>query len=127
MLADVADGSKAEVAPLARHVRSNPADSVEKVENRTTPKISRKLIFRRLCRCNALQRRYEGPWSLLCETMWSRTSSRAKRISGPKKFRPSPEKDFFNTITPEADIGRPPRHVRKVSKPEVRLGEPPPR
>jgi hypothetical protein len=80
-------------------------DSVEKVENRTTPKISRKLIFRRLCRCNALQRRYEGPWSLLCETMWSRTSSRAKRISGPKKFRSSPEKDFFNTIDPKRTNG----------------------
>jgi len=30
------------------------ADSVAKVENRTTPKISRKLIFRLPCRCNAL-------------------------------------------------------------------------
>jgi hypothetical protein len=34
----------------------------------------------------------------LGETMWSLTSPRAKRISGPKKFRSSPEKDFFNTI-----------------------------
>jgi hypothetical protein len=30
------------------------ADSVAEVENRTTPKISRKLIFRLPCRCNAL-------------------------------------------------------------------------
>jgi hypothetical protein len=30
--------------------------------------------------------------------MWSLTSPRAKRISGPKKFRSSPKKDFFNTI-----------------------------
>src|SRR5258707_15623287 len=30
------------------------ADTVAKVENRTTPKISRKLIFRLLYRCNAL-------------------------------------------------------------------------
>jgi hypothetical protein len=30
------------------------ADTVEKVENRTQPKISRKLIYRRLYRCNAL-------------------------------------------------------------------------
>jgi hypothetical protein len=30
--------------------------------------------------------------------MWSLTSTRAKRIGGPEKFRPSGEKDFFNTI-----------------------------
>jgi hypothetical protein len=31
--------------------------------------------------------------------MWSLTSQRAKRISGPKKFRLSAKKDFFfNTI-----------------------------
>jgi hypothetical protein len=30
------------------------ADTVAKVENRTIPKISQKLIFRRLYRCNAL-------------------------------------------------------------------------
>jgi hypothetical protein len=34
----------------------------------------------------------------MCETMWSLASPRAKRISGPKKFRSSPKKDFFNTI-----------------------------
>jgi hypothetical protein len=37
------------------------ADFVAKVENRTTPKISRKLIFRELQRC---ARRYVGPWWL---------------------------------------------------------------
>ena len=31
-----------------------PGDTVAKVENRTTPKILRKLIFRLLYRCNAL-------------------------------------------------------------------------
>src|SRR5450759_4299173 len=30
--------------------------------------------------------------------MWSLTSPRAKRISGPKKFRSSAKEDFFNTI-----------------------------
>src|ERR1700688_3675394 len=30
--------------------------------------------------------------------MWSLTSTRAKRISGPKNPRPSDEKDFCNTI-----------------------------
>src|SRR5664279_4119068 len=34
--------------------------------------------------------------SLRLETMWSLMSPCAKRISGPKKFRSSPEKDFFN-------------------------------
>jgi hypothetical protein len=34
--------------------------------------------------------------------MWSLTSPRLKRISGPKKFRRwSAEKDFFNTIDPK--------------------------
>jgi hypothetical protein len=37
------------------------ADFVAKVENRTTLKISRKLIFGLLCRCAAFQRRYRGP------------------------------------------------------------------
>ena len=32
----------------------DPGDTVAKVENRTTPKILRKLIFRLLYRCNAL-------------------------------------------------------------------------
>jgi hypothetical protein len=30
--------------------------------------------------------------------MWSLTSPREKRISGPWKFRSSPEKDFCNNI-----------------------------
>jgi hypothetical protein len=39
---------------LQRSVCFKGADTVAKVENRTTPKISRKLIFRPLRRCNAL-------------------------------------------------------------------------
>ena len=46
-------GSDAKVRAGASHVRSM-RDTVVKVENRTMPKISRKLIFRRLYRCNAL-------------------------------------------------------------------------
>jgi hypothetical protein len=30
---------------------------------------------------------FGGRWSFLCQTTWSLTSPRAKRISGPKKFR----------------------------------------
>ena len=37
------------------------ADIVAKVENRTTLKISRKLIFGLLCCCVAFQRHYGGP------------------------------------------------------------------
>src|ERR1700730_7553784 len=81
------------------------ADTVEKVENRTAPKISRKLILRRLDRCNAPQRRYEGRRLFLCETMRFLKSPRAKRISGPKTFRPSAKKDFFN-YRRKADIAR---------------------
>jgi hypothetical protein len=40
----------------------------------------------------------EGPWSILDETIWSLTSPRVSRISGPKNFRSSPYNDFFNTI-----------------------------
>jgi hypothetical protein len=30
--------------------------------------------------------------------MWALTSPRAERISGPEKFRSSPQKDFCNNI-----------------------------
>jgi hypothetical protein len=78
--------------------RSLPADTAEKVENRTTLKFSRKPMFRRFHRCSARYARYEGPWSFLCKTMWSLTSPRADRISGPEKFCSSARKDFFNSI-----------------------------
>jgi hypothetical protein len=90
-LPGVTFGDAASRCPLA-------PDSVEKVENRTAPKISRKSIFSRLYRCKAPWRRYAGRWSFLPEMMWSLTSSRAKRISRPRNFRLSGEKDFFNTI-----------------------------
>ena len=74
------------------------ADIVAKVENRATRKISRKLIFGLLRRCVAFQGRHGGPWSILDETMWSLTPPLAKRISGAKKFRLSPQRDFCNNI-----------------------------
>src|SRR6185312_6792823 len=77
------------------------ADIVAKVENRATRKISRKLIFGLLRRCDAFQRHYGGPWSILDETIWSLTSPLVKRISGSKKFRSSPQKDFCNNIDPK--------------------------
>jgi len=58
------------------------ADTVAKVENRTTPKISRKSIFRHRYCCKAFYGRYEDRWSFLCETTWSLTSPRTKRIGG---------------------------------------------
>jgi len=66
--------------------------------------------------------------------MWSLTSPREGRTSGPKKFRLSTRKDFFNSIgqtrtsrlacrmsvsPPRADIPRPLRHVRFVPTTEV--------
>jgi hypothetical protein len=74
------------------------ADIVAKVENRTTLKISRKSIFGLLCCCVAFQRQYGGPRSILDETIWSVTSPRVRRISGPKNFRSPSQKDFFNNI-----------------------------
>jgi hypothetical protein len=82
--------------PLSGSIPELP--HVAKVENRATLKISRKLIFRLLCCGLAIQRRYEGPWSILDESIWSLTSPRVKRISGSKNFRSSPQNDFFNTI-----------------------------
>src|SRR5712672_81954 len=52
---------------LSRRAQARPreclelADIVAKVENRTTLKISRKLIFGLLCCCVALQRHHGGP------------------------------------------------------------------
>ena len=71
---------------------------LQKSKIERTPKISRKLIFRFLCCCLAIQRRFEGPWPILNGSIWPLTSPCAKRISGSKKFRSSPQKDFFNTI-----------------------------
>ena len=81
-------------------------DTVAKVENRATPKISRKLIFGLLRRCVAFQGHHGGPWSILDQTMWSLTSPLAKRISGSKQFRLSPQKGFCNSIVGKADIGK---------------------
>ena len=90
-------GSKTEVAASRQDVRFAP-DTVAKVENQATRKISRKLIFGLLRRCVAFQCHHGGPWSILDETMWSLTSPLAKRISGSKKLRSSPQKDFCNKI-----------------------------
>ena len=49
-------GLKSDIAALPKR-----ADTVAKVENRTTPKISRKSIFRHFYPCKAPQRQYEGP------------------------------------------------------------------
>jgi hypothetical protein len=55
----------------------------------------------------------------LSEAIWSLTSLRAKRISGPKKFRSSGGKDFFNTIPLKADSSRTSLEVRFVPTSEV--------
>jgi len=71
--------TKERVSPLL-------ADSVEKVENRTTPKISRKVSFWASLLLQGSLARYDGAWSFLSETTWSLTSTRARRIGGPTKF-----------------------------------------
>src|SRR6476660_2924362 len=86
--------------PSVEHESGCPdvADFVAKVENRSALKISRKPIFGLLCCCIAFQRGYEGPCSILDETIWSLTSPGAQRISGSKNFRSPPQKDFCNKI-----------------------------
>jgi hypothetical protein len=112
----VRSGSFASFRPCSVHFRSSPisghsqgrsaclkrADIVAKVENRATRKISRKLIFGLLRRCVAFQRHCRDPWSILDEAIWSLTSPLVKRISGSKKFRSSPQKDFCNNICQQA-------------------------
>jgi hypothetical protein len=71
----------------AKSGRRCSSNTVAKFENRTAPKISRKLIF-----------------GLLYRTIRSLTSPNAKRINGPKKFRSSTKKDFFNTIRRERSL-----------------------
>ena len=101
-------GSKTEVTALKSDFRCYPnnghrattaacpfrADFVAKVENRSALKISRKPIFGLLCCCIAFQRGYEGPCSILDETIWSLTPPRGKRISGSENFRSPPKKTF---------------------------------
>jgi hypothetical protein len=53
---------------------------LQKVEYRETSEISRKFMV-----------------VLLCETMWSLTPPREKRISGAKKLVRQPKAAFFNT------------------------------
>ena len=69
-----------------------------KVENRTTQKISRKLIFGLLCSCVAFQCHSGDQWSILDETIWSLTPPRVERLSSSKNFRSPPQKDFCNNI-----------------------------
>jgi hypothetical protein len=109
------------VAAIANHVCSTP-DCVAKVENRTTPKISQKLILGLLCGSVAFQSRQEGPWSILDEAIWSLTSPRVKRISGSKNFRSTPQKDFCNTIPPTTDICALSEHFRFVPNSDIHVG-----
>jgi hypothetical protein len=77
------------------------ADTVAKVENRTTPKISRKSILRRR---HCFYGRYEDRWPFLYELMWSLTSPRAKRISGLLKFSVFTRKRLLQQYRHLADI-----------------------
>jgi hypothetical protein len=52
----------------------------------------------------------------LCETMWPLRSARARRTSGPEKFRSSFQKDFFNSIRTKRTFGKIPTSA-KVSQP----------
>jgi hypothetical protein len=57
------------ISGLEFNARQSLSDCVAKVENRTTPKISQKLIFGLLCDSIAFQSRQEGPWSILEEAI----------------------------------------------------------
>ena len=88
--------------PLSRHGRSDQcplcADIVEKVESSRAPKISRMSNVRDLRRSKAIQNRCERRWSVLRSLMWSLTSLRVRRTSGPENFWSYGKRDFFNNI-----------------------------
>ena len=74
------------------------ANTVAKVENSTTPKISRMSIFSGLRRCNALWNRYGGCGRFCVKRCGP---SRRRMNNAPavlKKFVRQSNKDFFNTI-----------------------------
>ena len=114
-MADVRVGSIASFWSLAKHFRSSSgsghrycrpaclksADTVAKVENRVTSKMSRRSIFSNLQRRKGPQDRYDGLWAFLHQTMWPLTSPRGECTSGPEKIRSSAEKDFCNNICKE--------------------------
>src|SRR5437899_8011723 len=62
----------------------------------------------RLCGFSML---LEGPWSILDETIWSLTSPRVSRISGPKNFGHHP-KMTFSTLS--AQSGHPANYPCRV-------------
>src|SRR6202140_3902941 len=70
-------------------------DTVEKVENRVAPKISRKSVFGCLRRCKAL---YDRSTIAFVGIDVVPHMPRARRASGAEKFCSSPRKDFFNSI-----------------------------
>jgi hypothetical protein len=74
-------------------------DAVEKVENRKTPKISRKSFFRHCYSGKVLWSQYEGRWLFSYESMWVLRSPRANRISGFKIFVLHPKKNFSTAST----------------------------
>ncbi len=102
--------------PLSGSIPELP--HVEKVENRTTSKFSRKSISWRSsnrCRAPPAPRRRSVIDSE--EAMRSLTSPRAKRISGPRKFRSPPQKDFFQQYRHLADFEEtlPNVHFRRMN------------
>jgi hypothetical protein len=99
-------------------------DCVAKVENRSTPKISRKSIFGLFQRCEAPYSAYEGLQSFFRQTMWSLTSLRTKRISGVRKFRSSAPKDFRNSI-PRKQTSEPSSVVSALDRAEAKKLPPP--
>jgi hypothetical protein len=107
------------------------ADTVAKVENRTTPKISRKSTFSRLYLCKASERRYEGPWLFLCEAMWvahvaaRETHQRSLKISFVDRKR------LFQQYLPEPDLLQmwlltPERTLVQPDQPNLRCRPPKP-
>src|SRR5882724_727681 len=98
-----------EISPLPRKPEwPLMADNVAKVENRTTPKISRKSILSRRYDCNALHRRYEDRWSLLYEMMWSLHVAARETHQRSLKFSFFARKRLFQHYRHETDMpGRP--------------------
>jgi hypothetical protein len=87
------------VAMCVRYAGQLFADTVAKVENRSAPKISRKFTLGCLSGCITFQRHWEGPWSILDETIWGPPRRRAQNASAALRIFVRHPKKTFATIS----------------------------
>jgi len=87
-----------------------------KVENRNGTKNSAKADFDVSTAAKPVAR-YDGPWSFLCERLWSLTSPLWRDASAvPENFARRPKKTFFNTIRQKGGLMRATRSLTEAMR-----------